>query len=150
MELSDYIRVLRKNWLIIVVATLVGLGAAAGYSLTRTPLYESQASVVVSTQSSGSVQEITQGSTFTQQRVATYVNVATTPLVLDPVIRDLGLDVTAGALAKSVSVTSTLNTTFITIAVTDADPVKAADIANAVAAQLPLAVEEIEPSTGFG
>lgn len=148
MELSDYIRVLRKNWLIIVVATLVGLGAAAGFSLTRTPLYESQASVVVSTQSSGSVQEISQGSTFTQQRVATYVNVATTPLVLDPVIRDLGLDVTAGALAKSVNVSSTLNTTFITIAVTDADPVQAADIANAVASQLPLAVEEIEPSTG--
>lgn len=147
MELSDYIRVLRKNWLIIVVATLVGLGAAAGYSLTRTPLYASQASVVVSTQSSGSVQEISQGSTFTQQRVATYVNVATTPLVLDPVIRDLGLDMTAGALAKAVNVSSTLNTTFITIAATDADPVQAADIANAVAAQLPLAVEEIEPST---
>lgn len=148
MELSDYIRVLRKNWLIIVVATLVGLGAAAGYSLTRTPLYESQASVVVSTQSSGSVQEISQGSNFTQQRVATYVNVATKQLVLDPVIRDLGLDMSAGTLAKSVSVSSVLNTTFITIAVTDADPVQAADIANAVAAQLPLAVQEIEPSTG--
>lgn len=147
MELSDYIRVLRKNWLIIVVATLVGLGAAAGYSLTRTPLYEARASVVVSTQSSGSVQEISQGSTFTQQRVATYVNVATTPLVLDPVIRDLRLDMTADTLAKSVGVSSTLNTTFITIAVTDADPVQAADIANAVAAQLPLAVQEIEPST---
>ncbi len=29
MELSDYIRVLRKNWLVIVVLTLVGLGIAA-------------------------------------------------------------------------------------------------------------------------
>ena len=42
MELSDYIRILRKNWLVIVVATLVGLTAAAGYSFTRTPMYSSE------------------------------------------------------------------------------------------------------------
>ena len=29
MELTDYIRILRKSWLIIVIATLLGVGVAA-------------------------------------------------------------------------------------------------------------------------
>lgn len=58
MELSDYIRILRKNWLVIVVLTLLGLGAAAGYSLTRTPIYESASTVFVSTQSGNTAQEL--------------------------------------------------------------------------------------------
>ncbi|WP_159500572.1 polysaccharide biosynthesis tyrosine autokinase [Microbacterium sp. 18062] len=144
MELSDYIRVLRKNWLIIVVVTLVGLGAAAGYSLTRTPLYESQSTVAVSTQSANSIQELQQGNTFTQARVTTYVNLVTKPIVVNPVIDELGLDITAGQLASSISASNTLNTTLITIAVQNADPVLSADIANALAASLTEAVETIE------
>jgi capsular exopolysaccharide synthesis family protein len=144
MELSDYIRVLRKNWLVIVVITLVGLGAAAAFSLTRTPLYESESRVFVSTQTSGSVQELQQGSAFTQQRVTTYVTLVTTPIVLDPVITELGLDMTANELAAEVTATSPLNTTVIQISVTDSDPVQAADLANALGASLTEAVEEIE------
>jgi len=148
MELSDYIRVLRKNWLVIVVVTLVGLGAAAAYSLTRTPLYEAESRVFVSTQTSGSVQELQQGSAFTQQRVTTYVNLVTTPIVINPVLDELDLDMTAGQLAKQVSASAPLNTTLIGITVTDADPVLAADIANALGASLTTAVEDIETPAG--
>ncbi|QEW00847.1 polysaccharide biosynthesis tyrosine autokinase [Microbacterium caowuchunii] len=148
MELSDYIRVLRKNWLVIVVVTLVGLGAAAAYSLTRTPLYEAESRVFVSTQTSGSVQELQQGSAFTQQRVTTYVNLVTTPIVINPVLDELDLDMTAGELAKQVSASAPLNTTLIGITVTDPDPVLAADIANALGASLTTAVEDIETPAG--
>ena len=79
MELRDYLHILRKNWLIILALTLVGVGAAAAYSLTRTPLYESTSTVAVSTQTSGAIQELQQGSSFTQARVATYVVVAESP-----------------------------------------------------------------------
>ena len=150
MELSDYIRVLRKNWLVIVVITLVGLGAAAGYSLTRTPIYESQSSVFVSTQSANSVSELSQGSSFTQQRVTTYVNLVSKPIVVDPVIEELGLDVTASQLAQQISASNTLNTTLITIAVDDPDPVLAADIANALAASLTETVANVETTDAAG
>ncbi|WP_460772503.1 tyrosine-protein kinase domain-containing protein [Microbacterium sp. GXF7504] len=150
MELSDYIRVLRKNWLVIVVITLVGLGAAAAYSLTRTPMYESQSSVFVSTQSASNVQELSQGSTFTQQRVTTYVNLVSKPIVVNQVIAELGLETTADELAEQVSASNTLNTTLITIAVQDADPVLAADIANALAASLTQTVENVETTDAGG
>jgi len=149
MELSDYLRILRKNWLVIVVLTLVGLGAAAAYSLTRTPEFESSSTVFVSTQGS-TVQELQQGSSFTQARINTYVGLATAPVVLNPVIAELGLDVTARTLAESVSVAAPLNSTLITVTVTDHDPVMAADIANAIAASLATAVPQLEPESADG
>ncbi len=103
MELSDYIRVLRKSWLIIVAAALVGVAAAAAYSLTRTPIYSAESQVFVSTQGSGSTAELQQGNTFTQARVTTYANLVTTPLVMAPVIDDLNLDMTPAELAEQVT-----------------------------------------------
>ena len=150
MELSDYIRILRKNWLVIIVLTLVGLGAAAGYSLTRTPIYESSSTVFVSTQTGGTAAELQQGSNFTQARINTYVGVATTPIVLNPVIAELDLGMTADQLAKRVTASSALNSTLITLTVTDPDPILAADIANAVAASLSTAVPQIEPESADG
>lgn len=148
MELTDYIRILRKNWVIIVVATLVGIGIAAVWSLTRTPEYEASSTVFVSTQSSGSIQELQQGSTFTQARVQTYAQLATTPIVMNPVIAELELETTASDLAAQVTASAALNTTLITITATATDPVRAADTANALAASLTAAVAEIESVQG--
>lgn len=150
MELSDYIRILRKNWLVIVVLTLLGLGGAAGYSLTRTPIYESASTVFVSTQSGNTAQELQQGSVFAQARINTYVGLATTPVVLNPVIADLGLARTSEELAKNVKASAALNSTLITIAVSDADAVKAAQIANAIAASLASVVPQLEPESNSG
>lgn len=148
MELTDYVRILRKSWLIIVLATLVGVAAGAGWSLTRTTLYQAQSTVFVSTQSGDSIAELQQGSTFTQQRVNTYAGLVTQPIVLNPVIAQLNLGVTASELATSVQANTTLNTTFITISVTDPNPVAAAELANALGASLTSAVEALETPAG--
>lgn len=148
MELTDYIRILRKNWLIIVLATVLGVGAAAGYSLTRTPTYEAQSTVFVSSQTGTTIQELQQGSTFTQARVTTYTNLVSTPIVMNPVIAELNLGVTADELAELVSAASPLSTTLITVTVQNADPILAANIANALAASLTSAVEAIETPNG--
>lgn len=144
MELSDYIRILRKNWLVIVATTLIGIAVAAGYSLTRTPMYDASSRVFVSTQAGGTVAELQQGGSFALQRVGTYVQLVETPIVLNPVINELGLDGTADDLAGRVTSSSPLNSFLIDIAVQDADPVQAANIANAIAASLTEAVESIE------
>lgn len=144
MELIDYIRILRKNWLIIVVATLLGIGIAATYSLTRTPQYETQSTVFVSSQSGSTIQDLQQGNVFTQQRVTTYTNLVSTPIVMNPVIAELDLGITAAQLDAQVDASSALNTTLITITVTNPDAILAADIANALASSLTAAVEEIE------
>lgn len=149
MELRDYIRILRKNWLLILVVTLVGVGAAAAFSLTRTPLYESTSKVFVSAQGTSSVAELQQGNSFTQARVSTYVTLATTQTVLIPVLSEFDLELSSEQLANRVSASAALNTLIINITVEDPDPVRAADLADAIAESLTRTVEEIErPTSG--
>lgn len=144
MELRDYLRILRKGWVLILVFTLLGVAAAAAYSVVKTPEYESSAKVFVSTQSSGTVQELAQGNTFTQQRVTTYASLVTTPIVLLPVIARLGLDSTAQQLATQIEASAPLNTTLIQITATTTSPTRSADVANAAAESLTQVVRQIE------
>ncbi|MFT2710309.1 polysaccharide biosynthesis tyrosine autokinase [Clavibacter sp. Sh2126] len=133
MELREYIRILRRSWILILLALLLGVGAAAGYSLAQTPEYRASAKVFVSTQSAGSVTDLSQGNAFTQQAVKSYADVVSTPVVLEPVIAQLGLDETAETLAPRISASAAADTVIIEIAAEDQQAESAASIANAVA-----------------
>lgn len=150
MELTDYIRILRKSWLAVLVLTALGAGAAAAYTFTLTPVYKSSATVFVSTQAGGTAAELQQGSTFTQARINTYVGLATAPIVLDPVIARLGLRSTASELAKDVEASAQLNSTLITVTVSSSDSSEAANIANAIAQSLSSTIPELEPASNDG
>lgn len=150
MEFSDYIRILRKNWLVMVVLTFMGLGAMTVYTLTRTPVYQSGSTVFVSTQAGSTAAELQQSSSFAQARINTYVGLVSTPAVLDPVIADLGLPTTAESLAKDVTAAAGVNSTLITITASDPDARRAAEIANSVAASLAARVPQLEPETSDG
>ncbi|WIE65405.1 polysaccharide biosynthesis tyrosine autokinase [Curtobacterium sp. MCLR17_036] len=150
MELRDYIAVLRKGWVFILVLALVGVAAAAGFSLLKQPVYSASAQVFVSTQTSGSASDLAQGNTFTQQRVLTYSNLVETPIVLLPVISSLKLDMTSDELAEIVTSDAPLNTTLISITVDETDPKQAADIANATSESLTNVVQNIEATDADG
>jgi len=148
VELRDYIRILRKSWVLIVLLTLVAVGAASTYSILQTPEYSATAKVFVSTQSTGSTSELVQGSSFTVQRVKTYSDLVNTPIVLLPVIGSLNLEVTSDALAKKVAASAPLDTSIIGVTVTDTNPVRAAETANAISESLTNVVADIETPAG--
>lgn len=149
LELSDYLRMARRNWVVIVAACLVGLLGGAAISIFTKPTYTSQTQLFVAIQSSGSVQELQQGNTFSQARVQSYVKTVDSPIVLQPVIDALGLAVTAQELSEQVKASTDLNTVLVDISVVDNSPVQAAAIAQAVANSLISAVDSLEkPKTG--
>lgn len=142
MDLSEYFRILHKNWLMIALVVLIGIGGAFAFSITRAPEYRSNAQLYVSVRSEGAATgDLVQGTSFARQIVASYVDVVPTALVLQPVIDKLGLDTTVDQLAAQVSADTPLNTVNINIAVTDTDPERAAAIADATAASLTNAVQ---------
>lgn len=149
MDLQDYMRILRRSWVLVVAATLAGLLVAGASSMLSKPTYTSETQLFVAIQNSGSVQEMQQGNTFSQARVQSYVKTVNTPVVLDPVIASLGLPTTAGVLASNVRASTDLNTVLINISVNDTSAVQAAAIAEAVANSLIQAVDGLErPKTG--
>ncbi|MFJ6535580.1 polysaccharide biosynthesis tyrosine autokinase [Paenarthrobacter sp. NPDC091711] len=149
MDLRDYMRVIRRQWILIVAVTLVGLLAGGAASVMSKPTYTADTQLFVAIQSSGSVQELQQGNTFSQARVQSYVKTVGSPVVLQPAIDSLGLAVTAADLAERVKTTSDPNTVLINISVNDGSPVQASAIAQAVADSLIKAVDNLEkPKTG--
>lgn len=146
MELRDYIRILRKSWVLILVLALAGIGIASAFSILQTPKYSATAKVFVSTQGSGSTSDLQQGNSFTVQRVKTYSDLVTTSVVLLPVIGSLDLGIPADELAEQISASAPLDTSIINITVIDTDPVRAADIANATSQSLTAVVQQFETS----
>ncbi|WP_457973905.1 polysaccharide biosynthesis tyrosine autokinase [Arthrobacter sp. D1-17] len=144
MELKDYLRILRRNWMVVLACALIGTLGAGAASLLIRPVYTSETKLFVALQSSGTVSELNQGNIFTQARVQSYVETVRTPVVLQPVIDGLGLNMSPQGLAGSITATSDAETVLINISVANESPVQAAAIAQAVAASLINAVDELE------
>jgi len=142
VEIRDYLRILHRNWIIMLALLLVGLIGGAAYAFTQAPKYVASTQLYVSVRSEGAATgDLVQGTTFARQMVTTYVDVIGTGLVLEPVIEELGLDATVSGLASRVTATTPLNTVTINISVTDTDPETAAAIANQTAISFTDAVQ---------
>ncbi|MFB2586739.1 polysaccharide biosynthesis tyrosine autokinase [Herbiconiux liukaitaii] len=150
MELRDYIRALRKGWIIILSLALVGVATGAGYSIIKTPEYQATSKVFISVQSSGTVSELTQGGAFAQNQVQSYADIVTTPVVLQPVIASLGLDVDVNYLAKRVTASAPVDTVIVEITATSEEPRLAAEVANAVASSFSNVVSKLVPENADG
>lgn len=150
MTIQDYVALLRRYWLVIITLAVLGGGAAFLYGRSLPPEYSSTAAVMVIPQSGDNTSELVQGSNYVQGLVQTYAVLAESPLVLRPVIEELGLEETTTQLADRVSVVTPLNTQIIEISVTDGDPEQAQEIAAAITESLSDAVSELSPKDADG
>jgi len=145
MELIQYWRLIVQNRIIIAISTLLGLIVAAAITFTTTPTYESQAQIFVSTPASTlDISALATGSSFSQQRVKSYAQIVNSPITLKPVIDRLNLDMTTEELGSMITASAPLDTVLISLTVTDTDPQRASDIANAVADQFGVTVGDLE------
>ena len=135
MELQDYLRIFRKNWVLILVSTLIITGAAAAWSMIQTPKYQATSQLYVSVRTGdASVGDLSQGTNFVRSAVTSYVDVVGTAIVMDQVSEELGGALSPAELASAVSASSPTNTVLINISATDSDPEQAALVANTTSA----------------
>lgn len=136
MDFGQLVQVIRRAWLLILVFLVIGLASAVGYLRLTPAQYTARADVYVSIVGVQYASELTAASSFSQQQARNFGIMANRQRVLDPVIDQFGLDVTAAQLAGSVRGTVPANSSLISIEVTQSSPADAAAIANAVAASL--------------
>ncbi len=101
--MNEYLSALRKRWWVIAVLAAVGAGIGYYNTQSATPMYRASSEMYVSLTRGDTVGELVQGSTYTRGLVESFVQLATTPRVLDPVVEDLGLTVSSRALAGAVT-----------------------------------------------
>ncbi len=150
MELAEYLRIIRRDWAVVVALTVLGCALGVALAIGTTPVYMASVRLFVATSTNNSPTDLAQGNTFTQDRVQSYTDLATSPTVTEPVVARLGLKLTSQQLAAKVSADAPQNKVLINLHVTDTDPATAATLANAVAAQFATAVEETEKTDTGG
>jgi capsular exopolysaccharide synthesis family protein len=148
MELSQFLKLLRKYWIGVLSCTLLGLLAAGGLTLRMTPGYTSTTQLFAAAKSSGSIDDLQQGNSFTQARIRSYVMTVTTPLVLQPVIDRLQLDTVPAELAERVTAQASEDTVIITISAMADSPSAARELAAGIANSVVSAVEALESPSG--
>ena len=148
MDLFDYLAILGKRWVSVLLTTALMVAGALALTLLATPTYQAKSQVFVSVNTGGSATDLLQGSNFTASRVKSYTDAVSSPRVLIPVIERLGLRTTPDELAKSITADFPVDTVLINITVTDKNPQLASDVANATAESLGTQVTALEKPSG--
>ncbi|MDT7703958.1 MAG: tyrosine-protein kinase, partial [Pseudonocardiales bacterium] len=144
MTLQDYLRVLREQWVIVLMALVLGLAGAGAAWFLRPADYTATLQLYVSAQGGDTPNAAYQGAQLSEQRVKSYTALLTSARVSGEVVSRLGLAETPEALAKQVTATSKLDSVLIDLAVTDYSPLRAAQLVNAIGEVFPRLVADIE------
>ena len=154
MDLLGYLRALRKNWWIVLVVTVIGVGVSAALVSQSTPKYVSNMSFFVNTNQS-TPSGLLAGDQYAQQRVDSYSILVTQErlanLVLsDPAVKkvlaDTGVSMTAGDVAGEITASGQTNTVILSVQVTDTSTQRAQVIATSLATQFVELVKVIDPA----
>lgn len=141
---------LRKRWYVLIITALMGGVFGFAVSSMETPTFQSKATLFVSINHGSSGTDLNQGTTYAQNQMQSFAQLASSSRVLSPVIEDLQLDVTPQSLARNVEVITPGNTAILDIRATSESPDRAASIADAIALSVAATIEELSPSTAEG
>lgn len=132
LDLLEIFNVLLKKFWILLLAVILGAGAAVGGTiLFITPQYESTTKMyVLSKQSSETL--TTQDMQTSSYLTKDYAEIIKSRTVTEDVIDELNLDMKHEDLLGKMTVESATDTRILSISVRDADPYKAKEIADAI------------------
>lgn len=133
LDLRDLLRVIRTRKWVIITVTVLATALAVSVSLLQTPLYESEARVLITEKNAGADIVGAQGSEFSSQperNLQIQVQLMQGRPLMESTIASLGLDVTSDDLANQVEVVAVGQTNVVTVTAKAEDPQRAADIAN--------------------
>lgn len=145
MELSDYIRIVRAHWIVILAAIAIGAAAAFGWSALQPRVYTADSTgIVAATGGDGSAGAALVGNQAAQSRVKSYVNLGSWRVVAEHVIDDLDLEATPQALESRVTVTNPVDTTALKVTATGPTPEDAQNLADAWLRGMAIEIEKLE------
>jgi succinoglycan biosynthesis transport protein ExoP len=135
MELRDYLRILRKRALLIVVGTALCAGSALIASLSTTPVYQGTAKllVVAKTDPGGGTSSAYEGALLSQQLIKSFAQILESRATAETALRLDPQPFTPSQLQAKTRAEPVPDTLLINVTVEDAQPVRARRLTNSTA-----------------
>lgn len=134
ISLQDIFHTLKKRVGLIVSTTVAAIIIAAVISFFMlTPMYQATTQILVNQQNTQAQQVTTSEIQTNLQLINTYSEIIKSPAILDIVVDELDLDLTAAQLAGKIAVSNANNSQIVSVSVQDANHAVATDIVNTIA-----------------
>ncbi|MEU3165466.1 polysaccharide biosynthesis tyrosine autokinase [Streptosporangium sp. NPDC006930] len=144
MDLLYYARLVRRNWLIILLSLILAVGAALAVTANMPPKYVSTISMLVSGHDKeGSLSTAYQAGMLSAQRVQSYANLLSSRRVVGQIVE--GEDI--ARVQGNISAEAVPGTVLLRATVTDTDPARASLLANALGDRFSKLIDQIERPT---
>lgn len=134
ISLQELFSTLKKRLGLILILTILAVIIAGVVSYTLlTPIYQTSTQILVNQEQTEATQLTNQNIQTDLQLINTYSVIIKSPAILDQVAQQLDLGLTAEQLNSKITVSNAENSQVVNVAVEDADPAIAVDIANTTA-----------------
>ncbi len=137
--------------MLILVTVLVCTAGAGAYAWTREDVYAARTQLFVSTPvtpANLTPSEVYQGGLASQARAESYARLVSSPKLAEAVIQRLGLQRSVQFVQSAISASVLPETVLINVTVEDPSAAQAKAIANAVGAEFPTFVNDLESGSG--
>lgn len=134
LTLNTIVTTFRRWWLLLLLVPAVTGAATYAFGMSRTPMYASTATLLVSIPSSVTLDDYN-ANLLAEDLTTTYQTLVTTDPVLQAVAKSVSPAITVDELRDRTTVSSSTGALF-EITVVDADPARAADLVNSMTDEL--------------
>lgn len=148
MDFKNLMRVARRRWRSIAAMFLLALSVSFAFSLTTTPVYESQTRIYITADSTSGQGNDIGANYFLVSQIKSYAQLANHAEVLKRTAESLDDNVTAADLAGRISATALPESLILQVTTHDTSPERAQKIAQAHAIVLVSYLEELETPKG--
>jgi capsular exopolysaccharide synthesis family protein len=144
VSIRDFVLAARRHILLFLSCALAVLAVGAYSALAAGPTYTARIQFLVSSTGSNDAGAVLQNNSLAVQRIPSYVPIVSSPLVVDPVVRNLRLPESAQAVAGRIEASSQLGTSLIDVTVHDRTPQDAYALAGAIGQVFGPVVESVD------
>lgn len=144
MTVQEAVGFLRRNLGLLVAGAVLGLVGALAVALVSSPTYAARSQLMLGAATAANVSDTEQAYDLARAQISSYAELASSPLVLTPVIESLGMDATPAELADRVSVDYEPGSVIMDLRVEATSPDEAGRVVQMIGTELTTAVEELD------
>ena len=143
MTVREAVDFLRVNVFLLLATAAIGTIGALIFAVSSTPVYVARSQLMLGAASDVNVSDTQQAYDLARGQISSYAQLASSPLILRPVIEELQLDTTPTELAEQVSIEFEPGSVVMDLSVRSSSTEEATRVAQVLGQEMTTAIEQL-------